>query len=77
METIMAAGEKVRLKASSREFDALKIPRDALGAVICRYRLLRGEATAQRLDVRFGPHIVLWGAPESLFEKVEEETRPS
>ena len=73
----MNAGEKVRFRAATPLSERLKIPRDALGAVMCRYRILRGEAATQRLDVRFGPHLVVWGAPENLFEKVEDEARPS
>ncbi len=69
----MHAGQKVRLKPSSPLGAQLKIPREAHGAVLCRYRLLRGEAEAHRLDVRFGPELVVWGAPDDQFETVEEE----
>ena len=66
--------EKVRFKAASPLSRQLKIPRDAQGAVICRYRLLRGGA-GEKLDVQFGPHLVVWGAPDDQFEKIEDETR--
>ena len=67
----MYAVEKVRFKAASPLSRKLNIPRDAQGNVICRYRLLRGSH-GERLDVRFGPHLVVWGAPDDQFEKVED-----
>jgi len=36
--------------------------------------LLRGGA-GDKLDVQFGPHLVVWGAPDDQFEKIEDETR--
>lgn len=69
----MHAGQKVRFKAASPLSLQLKIPREAQGAILCRYRLLRGEPSAHRLDVRFGPELVVWGAPDDQFETVEEE----
>ena len=70
----MHAGQKVRFKAASPLSLQLKIPREAQGAVLCRYRLLRGETEAHRLDVRFGPQLVVWGAPDDQFETVDDET---
>ena len=69
----MQAGQKVRFKAASPLSIELKIPREAQGAVLCRYRLLRGDNDAHRLDVRFGPTLVVWGAPDDQFETVEDE----
>lgn len=70
----MNAGEKVRIKPASPLGMRLNLPINAEGSVLCRYRLLRGhEASPQRLDVRFGPHLVLWGAPDDQFETVREE----
>lgn len=63
--------DKVRFKAASPLSRKLNIPRDAQGNVICRYRLLRG-GHGERLDVQFGPHLVVWGAPDDQFEKVED-----
>jgi hypothetical protein len=63
--------EKVRFKAASPLSRKLNIPRDAQGNVICRYRLLRG-GPGEKLDVQFGPHLVVWGAPDDQFEKVED-----
>jgi hypothetical protein len=73
----METGQKVRFKEASPLSLELKIPRGAQGAVLCRYRLLRGENKAHRLDVRFGPQLVVWGAPDDQFETVEEESAPN
>lgn len=70
----MYAGQKVRLKAASPLLRRLNIPPNALGAVLCSYQLLRrvGAAT-RRLDVRFGPGLIVWGAPDDQFEAVEDD----
>jgi hypothetical protein len=73
-EASMRAQQKVRFKPASPLGRSLKIPREAEGSVLCRYRLLRGDdKTPQQLDVRFGPHLVVWGAPDDQFETVGEE----
>jgi hypothetical protein len=71
-EELVQAGQKVRFKPNSPLGSQLKIPRDAQGAVLCRYRLLRGKSSAHRLDVRFSPELVVWGVPDDQFETVEE-----
>ncbi len=66
--------EKVRFKAASPLSLKLNIPRGAHGSVLCRYRLLReSDASNQRLDVQFGPQLVVWGAPDDQFETVDDE----
>jgi hypothetical protein len=72
----METGQKVRFKEASPLSLELKIPRGAQGAVLCRYRLLRGENKTHRLDVRFGPQLVVWGAPDDQFETIEEDSAP-
>ena len=69
----MHAGQKVRLKAASPLNQRLNLPADALGAVLCSYQLLRGNSSAHRVDVRFGPELVVWGAPDDQFEAVEDD----
>ena len=67
----MKAGQKVRVKPTSRFKDMLDISPDAQGTILCSYRLLReGWVAPERLDVRFGPRLVVWGAPEVEFEIV-------
>lgn len=69
----MITGEKVRLKTASPYASRLNLPKGAVGAVICRYHLLRGGASAQRMDVQFGPGFVVWGAPAEAFEPAAAE----
>lgn len=73
----MQTGQKVRIKAASPLSLELKIPRGAEGAVLCSYRLLRGANKIHRLDVSFGPELVIWGAPDDQFETVEDEAAPN
>lgn len=69
----MIAKQKVRCRPTSRIVRDWKIPREALGTVVCRYRLLKEDtSTPDRLDVRFGERLVLWGAPAGEFEVVED-----
>jgi hypothetical protein len=73
----MITGEKVRLKPASPFASRLNLPREAVGAVICRYNLLRGGGSAQRLDVQFGPELFVWGAPAEAFEPAAGEKTSS
>jgi hypothetical protein len=69
----MTTGEKVRLRTASPYARRLDLPKGAVGAVICRYNLLRGGASSQRMDVQFGPGFVVWGAPAEAFEPAGSE----
>ena len=65
----MNVGQKVRVRPSSEVSNAWRIPREAPGTVICRYRVLKeDQAAPERLDVRFGQKLVEWGAPDREFE---------
>ncbi|MGD0641729.1 MAG: hypothetical protein ABSC22_13360 [Roseiarcus sp.] len=69
----MNAGGKVRVRPGSRIAREWKIPPGALGTVICRYRILNDNLPAPyRLDVRFSPRLVVWGAPDGEFQAIEE-----
>ena len=75
MEAITHAGQKVRVRPSSPAARDWQIPRDAEGTVICQYRLLRGgPSVADRVDVRFSPKLVVWGAPSCEFETIGESS---
>lgn len=52
---------------------------DAVGAVICSYRVLLDTShLAERVDVRFDHGLTIWGAPVCAFALVgeAEENRP-
>jgi hypothetical protein len=71
----MNVGQKVRVKAASQAVRDWKVPRGAQGTVICKYRLLKQSQMAPvRLDVRFSPQFVLWGAPEEAFEPISDSS---
>jgi hypothetical protein len=63
--------KKVRIRPGSPLTGRLSLPSDAIGTVICQYRVLReGEAAPDRMDVRFDERQVIWGVPEKEFEVV-------
>ena len=54
--------QKFRFRPDSPVARELNISTDAVGTVICRYRILReGELAPERLDVRFGERRFAWG----------------
>jgi hypothetical protein len=72
----MFVGQRIRLRRSSRLASEFDIPQEAEGTLICEYRVLaRNFVTPDRLDVRFGPQLVVWGAPATEFEEVAEISR--
>jgi hypothetical protein len=69
-------GQQVRLRATSPLARQWNIAPEAEGTVICCYELLgRAAGAPERLDVRFGPRKVLWGAPAIEFEPIGEPPR--
>ena len=69
----MDVGQKVRVRPQSGVAHDWEIPCEALGTVICRYRLLRADLQApDRLDVRFSADLVVWGASEEAFEVIAQ-----
>jgi hypothetical protein len=63
--------QKVRFRPDSPFARELGVSADAIGTVICRYRILReGERASDRLDVRFGDRRFAWGVPEKEFEVI-------
>jgi hypothetical protein len=67
----MKVGQRVRLKPSSGAARYWKVPPDAQGTVMCSYRLPASKAaTAERLDVRFTPQVIIWGGAATEFEAI-------
>jgi hypothetical protein len=70
---IMQGTQKVRFRSGSQVPGRLEISQDAVGTVVCRYRILReGEALPDRLDVLFGERVFAWGVPEKEFEEIPD-----
>ena len=69
----MRKGERIRLRRASPAAAEWSVPEEAEATVICHYRVFAGRpGAAERLDVRFGPRRVIWGAPASEFEVIGE-----
>ena len=67
----MQKKQQVRFRSDSSLPRSLDISPDAIGTVICRYRVLKeGKDAPERLDVRFGERKFAWGIPENQFEKI-------
>lgn len=65
----MKAGQTVQLKADARTAQHAAIPPDAVGTVLCSYRLLqRFPRHPDRVDVDFKDYGVLWGEASDIFE---------
>ncbi len=73
MEARLRKGERIRLRRASPAAAEWQVPDEAEGTVICHYRVFAGPRdAAERLDVRFGPRRVVWGAPATEFEIIGE-----
>jgi hypothetical protein len=70
LEASVPFGQRIRLRPASRLAREWDIPPQAEGTLICRYHLTRAFPAPERLDVRFGPKLVVWGAPAGEFELV-------
>jgi hypothetical protein len=68
----MIVGQRIRLRPQSRLAREWSIPDNAVGTLICRYQVLARDFTPDRLDVRFNSRLVVWGAPASEFEPIED-----
>jgi hypothetical protein len=69
----MQVGQRVRVRPSSSVAREWHVLRGAEETILCQYRLLKGGDSAPlRLDVRFSPRLVVWGAPDIDFEPIPE-----
>jgi hypothetical protein len=73
----METGQRIRLRPNSRAAREWKIPPEAEGTVLCRYQVANRSGKSDRLDVRFGPRTVIWGAPAVEFEEIRESSGSS
>jgi hypothetical protein len=74
----MQKGERIRLRPASPGAREWRVPLEAEGTVLCRYRVFAGRPGASdRMDVCFSPETVIWGAPAAEFEPVQEGSEAS
>lgn len=72
-EAFMRKGQNVRIRPFSGLMETHRLNPDARGEVLCRYRVLsRGAAIIERMDVRLTGGRIVWGAPASAFEAIED-----
>jgi hypothetical protein len=67
----MTPGQRVRVRPASRMAQRKDIPAEALGVVICSYRVRSRLGEPERVDVRLS-NTTLWGVPPDEFEVVGE-----
>jgi hypothetical protein len=78
LEANMQKGERIRLRPASPGAREWRVPHEAEGTVLCRYRVFAGRPGASdRVDVCFSPETVIWGAPAAEFELVPEGSESS
>lgn len=68
----MTKNSQVRFRPSSRLPAHLGVTADAVGTVICNYRISHPSiGSPERVDVRFDGNRVAWGVPTGEFELVD------
>ena len=73
----MGTLQRVRFKPSSRVARYWEIAPEAVGALMCSYRMPRCcSANHDRVDVRFRPDRVIWGVPATELDLVAESAEP-
>ena len=68
----MTVGQRVRIRAASPICKRDGVPPDAVGTVLCSYRVRSRPGSPERLDVRFSNATVMWGVAANEFEAIEE-----
>lgn len=68
----MKAGQRVRLRAASPIAKRDEMSADAVGTVICSYRVRARPSAPERLDVQFSGKTIMWGVAANEFETVED-----
>ncbi|MEY3552340.1 MAG: hypothetical protein RL735_688 [Pseudomonadota bacterium] len=69
----MDRGDRVKFKSGSKARHNWLVGDEMAGTIIARYRIPRRPGP-ERLDVRFGGGIVVWGERASEFEQAKFDT---
>ena len=73
MSGMPSKGERLRPRHPALAEREWGVSGDAVGTVICSYRVgLPSARPVERVDVRFGPRLIVWGAPAAEFALVSE-----
>lgn len=68
----MKTGQRVRLRAASPIARRDASARDAVGTVICSYKVRARVGSPERVDVKFASNTVMWGVAANEFETIED-----
>ncbi len=68
----MKTGQRVRLRAASPIARRDRSAAEAVGTVLCSYKVRARGGFPERVDVRFSSNSVLWGVAANEFETVED-----
>lgn len=68
----MKTGQRVRLRAASPIAKRDDMRPDAVGTVLCSYRVRRRVGSPERIDVKFSENSVMWGVAANEFEEIED-----
>ena len=74
MSAMLHKGQRLRPLHPSLAEREWGVSADAVGTVLCSYRVLVDRAgTPDRVDVRFGSGVTIWGAPAAEFAPAEDK----
>lgn len=68
----MKAGQRVRLRAASPIAKRDEMPTEAVGTVLCSYRIRARAGAPEKVDVKFTGNTVMWGVAAEEFETVDD-----
>jgi hypothetical protein len=71
----MKSGQMVRVKLTSTVARECKIAPGSMGTVVCSYEIVARECrNSERIDVRFGKGVMVWGRPAADYEAIPEKS---
>ncbi len=74
MSLTLRKGQRLRPRHPSLAEREWGVTGDAVGTVLCAYRLLADRSGAEdRVDIKFGPGLTVWGAPAAEFAPAEDK----
>ncbi|HMN71585.1 MAG TPA: hypothetical protein PKA55_06915 [Rhodoblastus sp.] len=68
----MKAGQRVRVRAASPIAKRDDVAPNAVGTVLCCYKVRARTGSPDRVDVKFSETSVMWGVAANEFEEVDE-----
>ena len=69
----LRTGQRVRIRAASPIAKRDELSPDAVGTVLCSYKVRSRPGAPEKLDVRFAGDTVMWGVAADEFEPIEDK----